>query len=131
MHSCLYTGWVRHRRFAPRENHFRYRLFMSYLDLEELPGLFDRYLFWSARRAAPAWFRRADFHGDAARPLSETIRDLVAGRTGARPTGPIRLLTHLRFFGYSFNGETTLVTPEAIRSGTSARRASSASTTMM
>ena len=24
-------------------------------------------------------------------------------RTGARPAGPIRLLTHLRYFGYSFN----------------------------
>jgi len=31
------------------------------------------------------------------------VRDLVTMRTGARPTGPIRLLTHLRFFGYSFN----------------------------
>jgi DUF1365 family protein len=103
MHSCLYTGWVRHRRFEPTENRFRYRLFMSYLDLAELPQLFDRYLFWSARRAAPAWFRRADYHGDSYQPLDETIRELVTTRTGARPTGPIRLLTHLRFFGYSFN----------------------------
>ena len=103
MHSALYTGWVRHRRFEPTENRFRYRLFMSYLDLAELPHLFDRFLFWSARRAAPAWFRRADFHGDPQRPLDEAVRDLVTMRTGARPTGPIRLLTHLRFFGHSFN----------------------------
>ncbi|MEP7242218.1 MAG: DUF1365 domain-containing protein [Gammaproteobacteria bacterium] len=103
MQSCLYTGYVRHRRMEPTENRFKYRLFMSYLDLAELPELFDRYLLWSARRAAPAWFRRADFHGDASRPLDEAVRELVAGRTGARPTGPIRLLTHLRYFGYSFN----------------------------
>src|SRR6185369_13062275 len=94
MHSALYTGWVRHRRFEPAENRFRYRIFMSYLDLAELPTLFDRFLFWSARRAAPAWFRRADFHGDPQRPLDEAVRDLVTMRTGARPTGPIRLLTH-------------------------------------
>ena len=31
------------------------------------------------------------------------MRDLVQQRTGLRPTGPIRLLTHLRYFGYSFN----------------------------
>jgi len=103
LQSCLYTGWVRHRRFEPAENRFAYRIFMSYLDLAELPELFDRYWLWSARRGAPAWFRRADFHGDSSRPLDEAVRDLVAGRTGARPTGPIRLLTHLRYFGYSFN----------------------------
>ena len=103
IHSCLYTGWVRHRRHEPTENRFTYRLFMSYLDLAELPELFDPYLLWSARRAAPAWFRRADFHGDPARPLDEAIRELVLRHTGARPLGPIRLLTHLRYFGYSFN----------------------------
>src|SRR5262245_1247114 len=103
MESCLYLGSVRHRRFEPTDNRFAYRIFMTYLDLAEVPELFDRYLFWSARRAAPAWFRRADFHGDAAQPLDDAVRDLVASRTGARPTGPIRLLPHLRYFGYSFN----------------------------
>src|SRR5690606_27766907 len=69
----------------------------------ELPSLFDRHWLWSARRPAPAWFRRADFHGDPALPLDEAVRDLVRTRTGVRPDGPIRLLTHLRYFGYSFN----------------------------
>ena len=31
MHSCLYEGHVRHRRFAPVEHAFRYALFMVYL----------------------------------------------------------------------------------------------------
>ena len=103
MRSALYTGWIRHRRFGPTRNTFRYRLFMSYIDLAELPGLFDERWFWSARRPALAWFRRADFLGPAAVPLDTAVRDLVAARTGERPTGPIRLLTHLRFFGHSFN----------------------------
>ena len=103
MHSCLYTGWVRHRRFAPTENSFRYRLFMTYLDLAELPELFDRYWLWSARGPAPAWFRREDYHGNATKPLDAAVRDLVESRLGRRPQGPIRLLTHLRFFGYCFN----------------------------
>ncbi len=38
MHSALYRGWVRHRRKAPTGHAFRYRLFMLYLDLAELPG---------------------------------------------------------------------------------------------
>lgn len=103
MNSCLYVGSVRHRRFAPVENAFRYRLFMAYLDLDELPAVFDRYWFWSARRASLAWFRRADYYGDPSRPLDLCIRDLVQERTGTRPTGPIRLLTHLRYFGHNFN----------------------------
>ena len=37
MHSALYSGWVRHRRYAPTAHEFQYRLFMMYLDLAELP----------------------------------------------------------------------------------------------
>jgi DUF1365 family protein len=88
---------------APREHRFRYRMFMLYLDLAELPQLFDRTPFWSARRPALAWFKRSDFLGPPHVPLDDAVRDLVAHRTGARPTGPIRLLTHLRYFGYSMN----------------------------
>jgi hypothetical protein len=76
---------------------------MTFIDLDELPNLFDRFWLWSARRPALAWFRRKDFHGDSKHSLSESIRDTVAQHTGHRPSGPIRLLTHLRYFGYSFN----------------------------
>src|SRR6185312_13486630 len=101
--SCLYTGWIRHRRFGPAKNAFRYRLFMLYLDLDELPGLFKRFWLWSARRPAPAWFRRGDHHGPVATDLATATRDLVEQRTGVRPLGPIRLLTHLRYWGHCFN----------------------------
>jgi DUF1365 family protein len=101
--SALYTGFIRHRRFGPRGNAFRYRLFMAWLDLGELPGLFDGRWFWSARRPAPVRFRRADYLGDPAIPLEVAVRDLIEQRTGRRPSGPIRLLTHLRYFGYTFN----------------------------
>ena len=36
-------------------------------------------------------------------PLDCSIRALVAERTGQTLTGPIRLLTHCRYFGYVFN----------------------------
>jgi len=88
---------------APTQNRFRYRLFMLYLDLAELPGAFDRTPFWSARRPAPAWFKRSDYLGPATVPLDQAVRDLVEERTGRRPAGPIRLLTHLRYFGYCMN----------------------------
>ncbi len=101
--SAVYEGWVRHRRFDPVEHEFRYRLFLTYLDLAELPGLFDRVPLYSARRRAPARLRRADYLGDPARPLDECARDAVEAATGARPAGPVRLLTGLRYLGHSFN----------------------------
>lgn len=101
--SALYHGTVRHRRFAPLAHGFRYRLFMLYLDLAELPGVFDGSWLWSARRPAPAWFRRADYLGPTDVPLDHAVRTLVASRTGRTPTGPIRMLTHLRYWGYVLN----------------------------
>ena len=82
--SALYEGWVRHRRHEPVEYEFRYRLFMSYLDLGELPEVLDRVPLWSARRPAPAWFRSSDY-------------------LDVDYDGPVRVLTHVRTFGHLFN----------------------------
>jgi DUF1365 family protein len=76
---------------------------MLYLDLAEIPELFRGRLLWSADRPAPAWFRRRDYLGDADVPLDTAVRDRVESATGRRALGPIRLLTHLRYFGYCFN----------------------------
>jgi len=103
MHSALYTGRLRHRRFAPRGHHFSYRLFMVYVDLAELDRIFRGRWLWSVRRPALAWLRRADYLGDPAKPLDAAVRDRVAQHTGGRPAGPIRMLAHLRYFGVGFN----------------------------
>lgn len=102
-HSALYVGRVRHRRFEPRAHAFEYPLFLVYLDLDELDAVFAGRWFWSARRPNLAWFDRRDHLGDRAAPLDAAVRDLVASATGRRPGGPIRLLTHLRYFGHCFN----------------------------
>jgi len=103
MHSRLYRGRVWHHRSSPRAHAFRQRLFLLYLDLDELPGLFDGLWLWSARRPAVAWFRRADHLGDPALPLARAVRERVARETGTLPEGPVRLLTHLRYLGYCMN----------------------------
>ena len=102
MHSCLYEGWVTHRRDAPAHA-FRFPLAMLYLDLDELDVVFRGRWCWSVDRPALAWFRRADHVGPADVPLADAVRALVAGHTGRWPTGPIRLLTHPRYAGYVFN----------------------------
>ncbi len=103
MDSCLYRGWVRHRRYAPRGHEFRYELFMLCLDLDELAEVFASRWLWSTDRPALARWKRADHHGNPDEPLGDSIRALVHERTGSSPTGPIRLLTHPRYFGYGFN----------------------------
>lgn len=103
VHSCIYQGSVRHRRFSPVAHTFSYPLFLMYLDLDELPSLFAGRCLWSADRFALAEFRRTDHLGDLHLPLGQAVRDLVEQRSGQRPQGSIRLLTHLRYFGYCFN----------------------------
>ncbi len=76
---------------------------MMYLDLSELPGLFKPYWFWSAKRPALAWFKRKDHVGNPEISLDETVRTIIKKDTGAEHKGPIRLLTHLRYFGYCMN----------------------------
>ncbi|MFB3776318.1 MAG: DUF1365 domain-containing protein [Bryobacteraceae bacterium] len=103
MNSCIYTGRVAHIRYQPVVNEFRYSLFMMYLDLAELDQVFRGRMLWSVERPNLACFLRRDYLGDANLPLDTAVRDLVQARLGQRPEGPIRLLTHLRYFGYIFN----------------------------
>jgi DUF1365 family protein len=76
---------------------------MMYVDLSELPEVFHGRWLWSVRRPALAWLRRADYLGDSSVPLDTAVRDRIAVETGVRPSGPIRMLTHLRYFGIGFN----------------------------
>jgi DUF1365 family protein len=97
VNSAIYAGTVAHRRRTPVEHAFRMRLFLLYLDLDELPRVLD------GIPRALARFRRADYLGDPAVPLDEAVRDLVEQRLGTRPAGPVRMLAHLRYLGHCFN----------------------------
>ena len=103
MQSCIYEGRVRHTRVKPVLHRFSYRMFMMYLDLDELPKVFRGRWFWSASRPALARFRREDHIGPDETSLQDSVRDLVERETGQRPTGPVRLLTNLSYFGFCFN----------------------------
>jgi len=101
--SCIYAGLVRHTRQTPVLHRFRYRVFMTYLDLGELDTVFRGRWLWSTSRIAIARFKRSNHLGPVDQPLDESVRDLVEAETGTRPAGPVRLLTNLSFFGYCFN----------------------------
>lgn len=103
LHSAVYEGIVRHRRYEPRPHEFSYRMAQLYLDLDELDQAFAGCWFWSVGRRNLAQFRRSDFLGATETPLGDAVRDCVLRATGTRPGGPVRLLAHLRYAGYCFN----------------------------
>lgn len=102
MESAIYSGTIRHRRYAPRAHEFSYRCFLMYLDLAEVDQVFAKSPLWSRRRYALARFKRGDFLAGNA-DLDQTVRDRVQQETGQRPVGPIRLLANLRYFGFIIN----------------------------
>ena len=103
MHSAIYEGWVRHIRHRPARHAFQYRLFMAYVDLDELDRIFAGRWFWSTQRPALARFCAGDHLDGEGGNLAEGVRALVRERCGLNLDGPVRLLTHLRYLGYIFN----------------------------
>lgn len=101
--SCIYSGHVRHRRFLPVSNAFCYRLFLMYVDLDELPGLFEGVRFWSVGKPNLASFHRRYYFGDPTVPLADAVRTAVHEKLGFELDGPVRLLTHFRYLGYCYN----------------------------
>ena len=101
--SAVYEGVVTHHRHAPHPHSFRYKVAQVLLDLDELGAVFEHRWLWSNERANVAQFRRSDYLGPTSIPLIEAVRRRVEQAIGRRPAGPIRLLTHLRYFGFVFN----------------------------
>lgn len=101
--SAVYEGTVRHRRHRPQPHEFSYRMAQLYLDLDEVDSIFDKRWLWSPRGRNLAEFRRSDYLGSADMPLADAVRNRIRTATGVRPSGPIRLLTHLRYGGMAFN----------------------------
>ena len=101
--NYLYTGVVGHRRFTPFNHFFKYPLFMAYIDLNTVNTFLKKSWFWNVNKKALVSFHREDYHGDPKIDLSESVRDTVFKTIGLEVKGPIRLLTHLRYFGYCFN----------------------------
>jgi DUF1365 family protein len=101
--SAIYTGWVSHHRFSPRPHGFRYQVFMMFLNLDELPKLFNGFKLWSYQRRNLAWFKRADYYGNPDLPLKDEISKLLLQATGNHARGAVCMLTNMRYFGCCFN----------------------------
>ena len=107
MKSAIYEGVVRHRRSAPKKHEFSYKVFMMYVDLDELQSVLKLSKFWSSSRWALARFKREDFHGDPAKPLKDAVVETIESHSGEVFDGRICMLSNWRYFGINMNPLTT------------------------
>jgi DUF1365 family protein len=104
MNSCLYECTVMHHRLAPKQHRFSYRIFMFYLDLDELDAIAARTTLFRRNRAGLFAFNDADHLDDSGGSTKDKLLGWL-GRNGiALPwDARIMLLTLPRVFGYVFN----------------------------
>jgi uncharacterized protein len=104
MNSCLYESTVMHHRLAPRQHRFSYRIFMFYLDLDEIDAIAARIPFFGRNRRNLFAFNDADHLQESAGTVKEKLIAYLALNGIAHPAGGrIMLLTLPRVFGYVFN----------------------------
>ena len=103
LQNYIYNGVIRHRRYTPFEHFFSYPLFMVYVDISKVNKILETSLIWNINKPALISFYRKDYHGEPTKPLDKAVRDTIYKKTGKRINGPIRILTHLRYFGFCFN----------------------------
>jgi len=103
MDEAVASGVVWHRRSQPRAHQFRYRLYYSLLDVDRLDAIFSKSRWWSLERFNLVSLRRTDCIGPFDRAIGDAVRERVRGELGFVPDGRIRMLTHLRQWGFCFN----------------------------
>jgi DUF1365 family protein len=104
MNSCLYECAVMHHRLSPREHRFSYRIFMFYLDLDEIDSIATLIPFFGRNRRNIFAFNDNDHLEDSGATVKQKLTGYLA-RNGIclQETCRIMLLTLPRVFGYVFN----------------------------
>ena len=102
--SAIYSGQVSHHRFSPKEHSFSYKVYLTYLNLNEIKKVFSlSRLFADCRSWAPIQFVRKNYLSPHIDDLQEAVRQKVIELGGEKPDGDIYLLSNLSYLGYCFN----------------------------
>jgi uncharacterized protein len=101
--SAVYTGSVMHRRFSPRQHHFRYRAFWVLLDLDELPELARSTRLFSYNRHNLFTFHDRDHGEGSAASIRSQITTLLRENGVDTSVARIELFCMPRTLGYVFN----------------------------
>ena len=101
--SCIYSGFVTHRRFKPKRHFFSYKTFSLLIDLDELENLGKKIKFFSYNKFNILSFYDIDHGPRDGSSLSRWVRDSLIKAKIDIGSGTIKLLCYPRFFGYVFN----------------------------
>lgn len=104
LNSAIYQGELYHRRFQFKAHQFKYKVFMLYLDLDELDEVFSKSILWSCTKPAIAWMKKEDYFYQAEfGSIKNTVSHFIETKTGKPFSGRVCLLTNIRYFGYVIN----------------------------
>ncbi len=103
LRSCLYAGTVVHKRLAPRQHGFSYRVFALCLDVDEIPLLDEKLRLFSANRRNLLSFFDSDLGPPGTEPVAAKVRRILDRHSLSRFGHDIRLICYPRVLGYVFN----------------------------
>lgn len=103
LNSCLYECRLGHSRLKPRPHRFGFRLFMFYLDLDELPKLDQTLRLFKRNRASLFSFFDSDHLREGHSGVRKNLSVFLEKNGIQLGEGKVFLLTHARIFGYVFN----------------------------
>jgi DUF1365 family protein len=101
-HSAIAQGVVRHRRYQPRAHAFRYQVYMTLLDLDEI-GQLDKLPLWSSKGFNLVQYRRQDFLRPEIADLRQAVGQVLQEAGCYEHPARVQVLTNLRNWGLSFN----------------------------
>ena len=101
--SCIYSGFITHRRFKPKRHFFSYKTFSFLIDLNEIETLDKKINFFSYNRFNILSFYDVDHGPRDGSPLIVWVKKTLAEAKINIGPGTIKLLCYPRLFGYVFN----------------------------
>ncbi len=103
METCIYKGFVTHRRFKPLRHYFSYKTFSILFDLTELEDLHKKIGIFSFNRFNIFSFYNKDHGSRDGNDLTEWVKINLKKYNLNFNVSKIKLLCFPRIFGYVFN----------------------------
>ena len=101
--SCIYSGFVTHRRFKPKRHFFSYKTFSLLIDLNEVEDLERKIKFFSYNKFNILSFYDTDHGPRDGSSLFEWVKKTLTKSKINIGSGSVKLLCFPRFFGYGFH----------------------------
>ena len=103
METCIYKGFVTHRRFKPLRHYFSYKTFSILFDLTELEDLHKKIGIFSFNRFNIFSFYNKDHGSRDGNDLTKWVKTNLKKYNLNFNVSKIKLLCFPRIFGYVFN----------------------------